>query len=1703
MNYRERRALFTRLTEAMERSDWPSAIALADALRGEEQLERRMFDAVLSAYIDGNDRERAAAAGREYAVRFPADGMSHFYLGRVAFLTDDWAAAERHFRAALSDDGLTGWYRGAAESIYGTLCREEGRPAEASAHYLASCREKDLAHGKATEYSNYLFNLHYRAQETPFLRRAAEGYGRLIAEDGREVYTHERTPFADVRKLRIGYLSHDLRFHVVAFFLYALLHDYDRGRFEVYAYTDCREDGASRGFQAMVDVWRDVRGSSYAEIARLVHEDRIDILFEPGGHTAYNFLRALAHRPAPVQISGIGYFDTTGLSAVNYFLGDRYADPAENDASFVEQLVRLPKSHFCYMWHDAPGLPAPAPFLRKGYVTFGCFNNFAKVTDEMLRVWAAILAAVPDSRLYLKAAVFNHEEGKRLALARLAAAGIDRGRLVLGRQEPIYLQAYRDVDIALDTYPYPGGGTTCDALYMGVPVISCYGQQHGTRFGYSLLMNLGHAELCAPTLAAYAAAAVSLARDDARLARLHRTLRAEMLASPLMQGMDYAGCMEQVYTRLFLDWQEADLSAAERAVLAEKERAALTQALAAEDWPRVRLLAGALTARERDEGRGLVATVGAPAAEAPSLVVPGRAAWAWEALALACIAGGEWARASFALRQAIAREETPKVEHLRLLAQAEIALGHYVRGYEAAAATRRALESQKGTASFRRSVLTLYAKAALSTGRHRQAVAAYQFAAQLAQREGMHAEACALYSSYLLAAHCLPLSEETYGRMHCGYQVLLSFVTPLPAPPVYGHDRIRVGYLSGDFRHHVMFSFLYALLAAHDARAFEVYCYSLSDVEDDFTALVRQAADVFRTVHGRSYEEIARTIRADEIDVLVDLGGHSAGAGLPVLAWRPACVQVSGLGYPHATGLAAVDAFLTDQQADGAAQQADWLRYHEAPVFLRSQFCYTGRSDLAPSAGAPCKERGYVTFGVFQRYQKITDEMLCLWQSILDAVPGSRLLLKCDAFGEPEGVLAAIARLERLGLDISRVDCEAASPDYMERLRDGVDIALDTYPYPGGGTTCDALYMGVPVVTRYGRRRDTRFGLSILAAAGLAELAFETPEAYVAGAVALARDAAGLELLHRQLRALLLRSPLMDAEGYTREVEQVYCHLVARRETSSVQTVSAAMTRENPGLEQAAEHVVAESDFKEVTGRRACPQVVEAGEDTTVQLASIHEKLAPVLQLKERGALFEALDRLHAFVQSGALRADEIWRARYLESSLRYQLCDLKGALAASWAAIQSPLGQPLRIQQMEYSDHLFMLHYLPHVSDEVWKARQLGYDAFTRACRQFSHAPERHVHARLRIGYLAYVFRENVESYFTMPLLLGYDRSSFEVYCYQLQEERDLLTEEIEKHVTSFRTFAQNVPFSEVARDIYEDEIDILFDFDVHASGGRTMAVMCYRPAPVQVAGIGYMSTSGSSAVDYFLGDGYCDPPGLHDEDFCEEILRMRHSHFCYTPSERVRRIRRQYAPHTPVVFGSFNNFYKLTDEMLTLWLRIVRAVPGSHLLLKNSSHKAAALRVTRRRLLCLGFRAEEFTLEDADGTYLARYLDVDIALDPYPYTGGATTLEALYMGVPVVSRYGRRHGERFGYSILRNLGLEALCTDDTEAYVRIAVDLAHQPERLAWLHAELPARMQASPLMDGVAYVREMECHYKEIWRRYLARQAGNQAASSYNKN
>ena len=498
-------------------------------------------------------------------------------------------------------------------------------------------------------------------------------------------------------------------------------------------------------------------------------------------------------------------------------------------------------------------------------------------------------------------------------------------------------------------------------------------------------------------------------------------------------------------------------------------------------------------------------------------------------------------------------------------------------------------------------------------------------------------------------------------------------------------------------------------------------------------------------------------------------------------------------------------------------------------------------------------------------------------------------------------------------------------------------------------------------------------------------------------------------------------------------------------------------------------------------------------------IQEIDAKLIPATKLLDTSPR-EGLDRLDEIVRQEHFAPEDMWRVWQCYSLLWYRLVHRKESRAYAWQGLTHPGGQPRIIQQVEYSDYLFFLHYTDDVSDEERRQLERQYDKFAQDTEQFSHPLVRHRHEKLRIAYIAGAFTDGVLSAFTAQLLMAYDRSAFEVYVYQLSEERDLYTDEVECRVKSLRMYARNVDYKDVARDIWNDEIDILFDLEVHGGGGRTMAVMCYRPAPVQVAGIGYMSSSGTKAIDYFLGDPYCDPPGLHEEDFAETILRLPHSHFCYTPSTRVLRANHDYHVHSPIVFGSFNNFWKLTDRMLKLWLRIVRAVPGSHILIKNSSHKMNALRMTRRRLLHLGFRPEEFELEDVTVEYLSRYQDVDILLDTYPYPGGGTTCDALYMGVPVLTLYGRRHGTRFGYSLLENIGLgELACKDDAE-YVEKAVALAQDPALLAALHEKIPQMMKASPVMDAAAYLRDLEAAYQTIFARWSQSQAGNGVDASY---
>lgn len=1107
ISYRERVQLMNLLTRQMEKRDWNNAIQSADELLQAGIQEREMFHAVLAAYIDGGECKKAKSAAIQYAQIFPLDGMGHFYLGRAAHMNAEWQVAEKEFRSALQDEGLPQWYQGAVYSILGTLYREEGRVEEAAESYLQSVARKSMQNGKATEYSNYLFNLHFLQKNQTFMLQAARHYGEMLAAIPETKHGHCRRH----KKLRIGYASPDLHFHVVMFFSYAFFHSYDRNRFEVYCYTDCVEDKASREICSRVDGWRNVRGLTDQQIAEVIRRDEIDVLVDLAGHTAWNMLQAFAYKPAPVQLSGIGYFDTTGLPAMDYFLADHYTDPSTNDAFFTEKLLRMKNSHFCFMWHDAPEAVQSAPFQRNNFITFGSFNSFSKVTDRMLRLWAEILRKVPDSRLYLKTAIFNNPYGRMLAEARLTQAGISLERVVATKHEIDYLKSYHEIDIALDTYPYPGGGTTCDALYMGVPVITLVGERHNARFGYSLLMNLGLSECCAFSEADYVDKAAKLAQDSTRLKVLRQTMRWRMRQSPVMQAEDYMAELEQHYEFIWSDWQYREETVEARHLRLAKTCHKVEQYVSAGRWQDVLALAPALTV----------------VSECPAVI------WSWIGLAYHQLR--YWGRAAWWLRQAAQHDGSRDAESYRLLAEAEMRQHHYVAASQAAEQALAACSVHpKGSQDmFLADTYAILGTVSLNLGQLDTAVQAYQRAAQLA---GNLEDRCNMYSSWLFAHFDQIAAGEDRLQGYQGYDGLFSSIVPYKHPDSRRHSRLRIGYISPDFRQHVMFYFYYQLLAAHSTEQFEVYLYSLGKTQDGFTEMTRKKAEHFRNVSGEPYERIAKQVYSDEIDILIDLAGHTAGSGLPVLAWRPAPVQITGLGYPDYTGLGTVDYYLTDHIIDSPENQMDREGLVEKPLYLPSQFCYTGRSDLVESSGAPVEKNGYLTLGCFNQYRKITDDMLLVWKDIMQCLPGSRLLLKNSALADDAAALEIHSRLMKLGMDMDRIVLEAASEDYMDRYLD-VDIALDTYPYTGGGTTCEALYMGVPVISRYGHRRGTRFGWSILEHAGLGELAAADMVGYKAKVLALAGDREILGALHRNLRKMMLASSLMDTNQYVQSVE--------------------------------------------------------------------------------------------------------------------------------------------------------------------------------------------------------------------------------------------------------------------------------------------------------------------------------------------------------------------------------------------------------------------------------------------------------------------------------------------------------------------------------------------------------------------------------------
>lgn len=468
-------------------------------------------------------------------------------------------------RALLPEDGHVdeghdpaAWARHLRHFLY---C---ARGLEADAAYLAADPERAAAALQsasalapdlgqtASLYSKYLFMTQYRRQVPKTARQAALMFDEFFR--GVRPYSHDGVRRVPEKRLRIGYISRDFRLHAMAYFMMPFLRDFDPAQFAVYVYDSGPVDDVTRRFQRCHVTWHDFRGRSAHTAARIIAEDHIDILVDLSGHSQENALPVMAYHAAPIQLSGLGYVATTGLSAIDGLLVDHVTLPrgADEDA-LVEPAVRLPQL-FCYQpgaVREMPQVTGLSPYAKNDFVTFGSFNNLAKLSDDTLILWRALLDEVPKSRLVLKGKTLSVEDGRTLIMERLRALQFPIDRVELRPFSERYLEEYQDIDIALDTTPYTGGLTTCEALYMGVPVVTLRGRSHGARFGASLLTAAGLPELIAENEMEYVKIALGLARHPEHLALNRQRLRTHLEHSALMNGKAYMRGVEGVYRELW------------------------------------------------------------------------------------------------------------------------------------------------------------------------------------------------------------------------------------------------------------------------------------------------------------------------------------------------------------------------------------------------------------------------------------------------------------------------------------------------------------------------------------------------------------------------------------------------------------------------------------------------------------------------------------------------------------------------------------------------------------------------------------------------------------------------------------------------------------------------------------------------------------------------------------------------------------------------------------------------------------------------------------------------------------------------------------------------------------------------------------------------------------------------------------------------
>src|SRR5579864_4721546 len=436
----------------------------------------------------------------------------------------------------------------------GDILRAQGDVDRSAAVYRQAIQ---LAPDRVEAYNRLLFNLAGSPNTSAeAFHEEAVRFGDLMAEHARP-WRHSPPVSGEARALRVGFMSGDLRLHPIGIFLESVCAHLDSARVQLVAYSTCEiEDDITARLKPYFSGWHALHHLSTEAAAQKVYDDRIDILVDLSGHTGFTGIPVFAWKPAPVQVTWIGFFATTGCKAIDYVLGDRHVLPESEASHFVEKPWRLPDSYLCFTPPEPEVKIGPLPMLTNDGVTFGCFGKHIKLNDNVIAVWSRLLHAVSGSRLFLKSPGSNVKDIWRSTVKRFASHGIEAGRLILeaGSPRAEYLNAYNRVDITLSPFPYPGGTTTAEALWMGSPVLCMKGDRFVTHICESLLHTAGLEDWIAENEEDYIARAVAFSADRERLRRLRAGLRAQVLASPLCDAQRFARNLEDAFQGMWVKY---------------------------------------------------------------------------------------------------------------------------------------------------------------------------------------------------------------------------------------------------------------------------------------------------------------------------------------------------------------------------------------------------------------------------------------------------------------------------------------------------------------------------------------------------------------------------------------------------------------------------------------------------------------------------------------------------------------------------------------------------------------------------------------------------------------------------------------------------------------------------------------------------------------------------------------------------------------------------------------------------------------------------------------------------------------------------------------------------------------------------------------------------------------------------------------------